>query len=147
MTPLTIPISGRSSQSPPSRQEQIGSPPSTPVGAPVGVKAPPDGGGFRGTSASPVKHSTTPAPDYKEHSGQNGVESGGSNSNNSSHRSNSNIKKHNNSSNINNNNNNTVRLGSSPFWCGVSSRDPLSRWVRLFPTPSNIRFNPKGALC
>jgi len=112
VTPLTIPVTGgRSSQSPPSRQ-QIGSP------AALKPAAPSDSaGGFRVASASPIKQ-PTPAPDYrKDPGGLNGVDVGGS-----AHRNNNNNNKHSSSSN-----NNSVRLGSSPFWCGVGSRDPLSR--------------------
>jgi hypothetical protein len=121
VTPLTIPVTGgRSSQSPPSRhQTALLKLPATSDSA----------GGFRGASASPIKQQQqppTPAPPDYLGGLTNGVEGGGGGG--SAHRNNNNNNKHNSSSS----NNNTVRLGSSPFWCGVGSRDPLSRYKKTF---------------
>jgi hypothetical protein len=119
VTPLTIPVTGgRSSQSPPTRHQT----------ALLKLPAASDSaGGFRGASASPIKQQQPPTPappDYhKDLGGLNGVEGGVGGG--SAHRNNNNNNKHNSS-----NNNNTVRLGSSPFWCGVGSRDPLSRYKK-----------------
>jgi hypothetical protein len=129
VTPLTIPVTGgRSSQSPPTRhQTALLKLPATSDSA----------GGFRGASASPIKQQQPPTPappDYHKDLGglTNGVEGG------SAHRNNNNNNKHNSSSNTNNN---TVRLGSSPFWCGVASRDPLSRYKKtLLSTKKKEKF-------
>jgi hypothetical protein len=127
VTPLTIPVTGgRSSQSPPTRHQT----------ALLKLPAASDSaGGFRGASASPIKQQQPPTPAPPDYLGglTNGVEGGGGGS---AHRNNNNNNKHNSNSNSNNNNN-TVRLGSSPFWCGVGSRDPLSRYLLKYMFRTN----------